>query len=179
MAALGISAKASVEVRAAAAAFRLADKQIRKIVTTETKAAFKSDWQQAVRRDAAMPPHGRERARLLRNAGSVNIIGTQPIILAAYKSGSLGKGKGRVDSKDGYGPFEFGDGNKTYKRYSTNSPKNRRYTVTRRTQEQLPPRISEGYSVYGTAAEFVPRMVSFWIQSIIRAYYDAAAKAVA
>jgi len=175
----GISAKASVEVRAAAAAFRLADKQIRKIVTTETKAAFTDDWRREVRRDAAMPPHGRERARLLRNAGSVNIIGTQPLVLAAYKSGFLGSGTSRIAAKEMFGPFEFGDGRKTFERYSTNSPRNRRYTVRRRTQEQLPPRQSEGYSVYPLAAQFIPRMVSFWVQSIIRAYYDAAAKAVA
>jgi hypothetical protein len=166
----GISAKSSVEVRAAAAAFRLAPKEIKRIVTTDTKGAFKADWQAAVRRDAAGPPHGAERARLLR--AGVGIIGTQPIKLTAYKAGRL---PGGLVAKDDYAALEFGDARKTYEKYQTRSPKGKRYTVRRRTQEQLPPRISEGYSVYPNVAVFVPRMVSYWIQSIIRAYYEAAA----
>jgi hypothetical protein len=165
----GISAKSSVEVRAAAAAFRLAPKEIKGIVTTDTKGAFKADWQHDVRAAAARGEHGTERSRLLRTGGSVNIIGTQPIKLAAYKSGKL---RGGLKSKDQGAAFEFGtDTPEVYRERKTHSPKGTPYTVRRRTKRQLPARRSEGYSVYPTAAGFIPRIVSYWVQSIMKAYY--------
>jgi hypothetical protein len=159
-------------VGGAVLAFKAAPKHIQKIVTADTKDAFLSQWQRAVRSEVASPPHGRERARLLRNAGSVTIKGSNPLQLAAYQSGSLGKGKGKVSARSGYGPFEFGDGYKTFVRYRTKSRKGRPYLVNRRTQEQLPPRQSNGYGVYDQAAEFAPRIISRWVQSIIWAYYE-------
>jgi len=172
----GISAKSSVEVRAAAAAFRLAPKEIKRAVTTGTKEAFKDDWQRAVRTAASRGPGGPQRAQMLRNAGSVNIIGTQPLKLAAYKSGRL---KGGLTSKDEYYAYEFGDAHKDHVRYASHSRSGRRYVMVRRTQEQLPPRVKEGYSVYPVVSGFIPRIVSFWVQSIVRSYYDAfAAKGV-
>lgn len=159
-------------VGGAVLAFKAAPKHIQKIVTTDTKQAFLGEWQRAVRSEAAMPPHGRERARMLRNAGSVTIKGSNPLQLAAYQSGSLGKGKGKMSSRADYGPLEFGDGFKTFVRYDSTSPRGKRFKVNRRTQQQLPPRQKSGYSVYSNAAEFAPRIISRWVQSIIWAYYE-------
>ncbi len=107
---------------------------------------------------------------MLRNAGSVKIKGGNPPQAMAYQSGQLAKG---VRSGDLYGAWEFAGRSKAKTRYVTTSPKGRRYIVNRATQNQMPPRQDTGYGVHSNFAEFAPRVVSRWVQSIVWAYYDA------
>ncbi len=169
MSGFGIDARSSREVAAAVAAFRLADRDLQRIVRQDTKATFNSEWGRAVRAEAASGPGGDIRARALRNGGSVRVNGGNPPQLMAYQSGSLVPG---VKSRDSYGAWEFAGRSAKPKRYVTRSPKGKRYIVNRRTQNQMPPRQDTGYAVYPQVAEFGPRVVAYWVQSIVRAYYD-------
>jgi hypothetical protein len=174
VATFGVDARSSREVAAAVGAFRLADTRLKRIINQDTVEAFNGQWGRAVRGEAAMGPGGRERARMMRNAGSVKIKGGNPPQALAYQSGQLAKG---VRSRDMYGAWEFAGRGKGKTRYVTRSPKGKRYTVNRRTQNQIPPRQDTGYAVYAQFAEFAPRVVSRWVQSIIWTYYEEARRA--
>lgn len=152
------------------AAFRLADRDLKRIVREDTKAAFNSDWQRAVRAAAARGEGGLQRAKGLRNNGSVRVNGGSPPQLMAYQSGQMVRG---VKARDSYGAWEFAGRSAKPKRYVTRSPKGKRYIVNRLTQQQMPARQDDGYAVYPQVAEFGPRIVAYWVQSIVRAYYTA------
>jgi len=173
VAAFGVDARSSREVAAAVGAFRLADTRLKRIINQDTVSAFNSQWGRAVRAEAASGPGGAERAKMLRNAGSVRIKGGNPPQAMAYQSGQLAKG---VRSRDLYGAWEFAGRGKGKQRYVTTSPKGKRYIVNRRTQEQIPPRQDTGYGVHSNFAEFAPRVVSRWVQSIVWTYYDELGK---
>lgn len=174
MAGFGVDAKSSREVAAAVGAFRLADARLKRIINQDTVEAFNSQWGRQVRAEAAAGPGGRERTRMLRNGGSVRIKGGNPPQALAYQSGQLAKG---VRSRDMYGAWEFAGRGKGRQRYVTTSPKGRRYIVNRRTQEQIPVRQDTGYAVYPVFADFAPRVVARWVQSIVWTYYQELRKA--
>lgn len=74
--------------------------------------------------------------------------------------------------------FEFGtnDANRvtTYDRRSKNGGTHK---VTRHTTRQLPARARGGHVVYPTLRQFIPRLVSLWVQTIVRTYHEAAEEA--
>jgi hypothetical protein len=170
VATFGVDARSSREVAAAVGAFRLADARLKRIINADVVEAFNAPWGRAVRAEAAMGPGGAERAKMLRNAGAVKIKGGNPPQATAYTSGQLAKG---VKSNAMYGAWEFAGRKKGKTRYVTRSPKGKRYIVNRATQNQIPPRQNTGYAVYPQFAEFAPRVVSRWVQSVVWAYYDA------
>ncbi|WP_448072329.1 hypothetical protein [Georgenia yuyongxinii] len=128
------------------------------------------------------------RSMITANLGGTNVMtsnilgsgvrikaGNPPQAMAAQSKRALGRGK-RITPQDDYGPWEFGVPNRNeYTRYERKNRKSGGYhVVKRRTMKHLPRRYPEGRVVYPAFAEIAPRMVSLWVQIIMKKYFDAA-----
>ena len=101
-------------------------------------------------------------------------LNKSPAAMAAQSTRGIGDGKRVVPRRD-YAGWEFGANRMAYSRYERkNRTKPGYHTVTRRTMMHLPRRTPEGRAVYPAFAEVAPRMVSLWVQLIVKSYYDAA-----
>jgi hypothetical protein len=103
--------------------------------------------------------------------------GNPPEFHAATGNRRIGGKRGRgggVPSELGRA-FEFGTSDRDA--WTTYQRRNRRaggtHDVRRRTQRQIPRRVESGRVVYPTVAVMLPRMVSMWVQTIVRAYSRA------
>lgn len=103
------------------------------------------------------------------------IAGNNPKATAATETRTLSGGL--VPAKD-WPKIEFGSNREKQTTYDRRSPKGKVHKVTRRTQRQLPPRYRKGRVAYPAFAEVAPRVVSLWVQMIIRRYNEALEKAV-
>lgn len=166
---IGVDPRSHREVAAAVGALRAATREVRKISRDDTVREFRPVWAAEVRQRAHGGPGGRQREALLR--AGVGFSGGNPPEGWAYRSrrrlsGGL--------SADPWQPYEFGATRarrESFTEYRARSPKGTPHRVKRRTARQLPPYFrAEGYSVYPTLAALAPRVVSFWVASVVRAY---------
>lgn len=173
-----LSVKGDRRLAASVLAWKVADRDTRALVRTETASAFRPEWENGVRRLAAAsagygpfpamlrtgvtfqagnPPTAKayQRVRPLSGGANPSEIGRQ------YERGGVsGKRGQRVDM--------------ITRTYTTRSRKGRRYTVTRHTARQMAPRRDGGYAVWPVVADIAPAVVAFWTASIVRAYRRAA-----
>ena len=138
--------KDSRELQAAALSMKRAQKEVRSIVGKETRATFGKEWRKQVQAASGRSPRPQQRAALLK--AGVNVTGTNPPTATAYAS--AGKLSGGL-SNTSYQAVEYG---------SDQRP-------------QLPPR-SKGHALSSALALMAPRVASYWVQSIVRAYARAA-----
>lgn len=104
--------------------------------------------------------------------GSAAVRGGNPPRAVAGASARRMKGGGRP--QDLAMPVEFGVRNRDrYRTYTGRSPKGTPYRVHRRTTKQLPARNASGRVVFPALAEVGPRLVSLWVQLVVRKVYDA------
>lgn len=96
--------------------------------------------------------------------------GNPPTAIAANSTRKIG----RLTPAEDFAGWEFGAERNAYSTYERRSPKGTVHTVRRRTQRHLPPRTPKGRVVYPAFAEIAPRMVSLWLQIIVKTVYDAA-----
>ncbi len=162
-----MSKDAPRELRAAVLAMRTADKDIRRDVNTRTRTEFNSVWRDEIAGRSRLPQDRIVLAQGARIAG-----GNPPTFVAGSGKRVKGHGGGLVPTRDWPG-WEYGAGPKVVT-YTRRPRRGRTHQVTRNVTAGRP-RRTPGGRVLGPAARAVlPRVASYWVQSVIRAWLDAA-----
>lgn len=153
---------APAALRAAVVAMRAADKTIRSDVSQRMRGTMSPVWKANVTANAA----DGMAARML-TPGTRIAAGNPPALIAA--SGNRKVGRGLTPNRNAAG-YEFGASDRVTTQSSGRGP-NRSYE--RHAMRHLPPRHRKGRAVFPAAAETLPRVASYWTQSVIRAFMDA------
>lgn len=153
---------------AVARGLKLVDRDVRNQINRSTRASLKPMWQEEVQRKLA----GKDTfTRAMAGKGLVQ--GGNPPVLRAYTSRrALKGGGGLVPDVHAY-LAEFGGRSTLYSRYRRRSENGGTHIVARRTMLGLPQPIRSGRVAYPAAAEVAPRAASLWVQTFVRAVYDA------
>jgi len=154
--------EAPAELRAAAIALKHADAEIRRGVSARMRGEMNPVWKAEVTQRAG----GGMAARILTPGARIS-GGNPPQIIAAASKRTVGRGLVPDRHWAGY-EFGAGDGVRT-----VTSARGNRYR--RHVMRHLPPR-GQGRVLEPAAAELLPRIASFWAQSVVKVILDAAEK---
>lgn len=162
-----LSVKGDDRLQAAVLALKAAPRDVRRIVSDDTRTVMGPVWVGAVNARASTRTDQVIIAKGARIKG-----GNPPTAVAATSTRKL---RGGLIPAESFGPFEFGsparDTLTTYDRKNRKTAGQHR--VTRHTRRQLPPAARSGRVAYPAFAEIAPRVVALWVQSIVRAYSQA------
>lgn len=160
--------RAPAAIRAAVLALKAADRGLRSEINKATRTTMTPVWKDLISTRART-----SQSKKVLNAGVRIKAGNPPAGVAASSKRKL---RGGLVPADSWQAIEFGAPDKvtTYTRKSRNGGT---HEVTRHTTRQLPTRAPKGHVVYPAVKAFVPRLVSLWVQTIVRTYYDAAEEA--
>ncbi len=147
------------ELRAAAVALRHADNEIRRGVSARMRGEMNPVWKAEVTQRAAGVA-----ARML-TPGARITGGNPPQIIAASSSRKFGRGL--IPDRHWAG-YEYGANDTTR---TVTSARGKRYR--RHVMRHLPAR-GAGRTLEPAAGELLPRIASFWSQSVIKVILDAA-----
>ena len=153
------------EIKAAVLAMKAADKFIRKDVATSMRTTMNPEWKSGLSQH--LTGSSRLEGRVL-TAGARIASGNPAQLVTASSKRSLGSHKGIVPDKNWPG-YEFGATDRTADMKSKKGKKYKRHVM-----RHLPPRNRRGYVIEKTVDEMLPRIAAFWVQSIVRAFMDAA-----
>lgn len=160
---------APAQVRAAVLALKSAGRDLRSDINKATRETMNPVWRSLVSEHATSL---RDRDVIARGARIK--AGNPPAAVAATSRRPL---SGGLVPADDWQPIEFGTGSRavatTYRR---RSPNGGTHSVTRRTRTGLPQHRRGGRVAYPAVADIAPRMVSLWVQLIVRKYHEAAEK---
>jgi hypothetical protein len=154
------------EFQAVVLALRLMGKELRKDINTATRTTLNPTWKALVEMHAQ-----RHQDTKILVPGARIAAGNPPAAIGASGNKSL-KGGGTPNML-GHA-FEFGSVNRNVVRtYDRKSKNGGTHTVTRHTQRQLPAATRHGRVIYPAFADFAPRMVSLWVQIVVRKTHEA------
>lgn len=160
---------APAAIRAAVLALKAADRGLRSDINKATRVVMSPVWKELITRRSRTR---RDRAVL---AKGVRIkAGNPPAGIAANSSRAL---RGGLVPGQQWQVFEFGADPGRVTTYDRKSRNGGTHKVTRHTTRQLPGVSRTGHVVYPSLKAFVPRLVSLWVQTIVRTYHDAAEEA--
>ena len=152
------------ELRAAVLAMKRADTQIRRDISQDMRTTMNPVWKNAVNHH--LTGSSRMEARML-TPGTRIAPGNPPQLVAASSRRKVGT-NGLIPDVNAAG-YEFGASD------ATRTTISRKGTIYKRhVMRHLPPRRRNGYVVHPAAARVLPRIAAYWVQSIIRAFMDAA-----
>ncbi len=157
---------APAELRAAVAAMKRADSGVRRDVSGRMRETMNPVWRTALASNltGAGPMEGR-----ILTAGARIAGGNPPQLITASSRRKIGHGGGLIPDRDWPG-WEYGaNGDKTSTMTSKKGTSYRRHTT-----RHLPGRRASGHVIGPTVATILPRIASYWTQSVIRAFMDAA-----
>lgn len=155
--------EAPAELRAAVLAMKRADKSIRKDINDRMRSTMNPVWRSEVAK--GLGSGGRMEARML-NVGVRVAAGNPPALVAASSSRKVGRGLVPNVNAPGY---EFGSHGTKVSKVTSKRGK----TYERHTTRHLPAYRKSGRVVFPAAARVLPRMASYFVQSVVRAYLDA------
>lgn len=153
------------ELQAAVLALKGVEPAVRSAINKDMVATMGPVWKQLVAAHATTHQDTRFLVPGTRIAG-----GNPPVAVAANSRRKIGR---QIPNESWQG-IEFGAHRALGSTYQRRSPKGNVHTVTRRTRRHLPPRTPKGRVVYPAFAELAPRVVSYWVQSIVRIVAEAA-----
>lgn len=154
---------APAELRASVLAMKRADKRIRSEISRDMRATMSPEWKSEVTQGLT---GGRMESRMLL-PGTRIAAGNPPTLIAA--SGGRRVGNGLIPNVNAPG-YEFGShGTRVSTVTSSLGKKFKRHTT-----RHLPGFVKTGRVVYPAAARILPRVASYWVQSVVRAFMDAA-----
>ena len=181
------------ELQAAVLAMKAADRDLKRRISAATRETMNPVWKSMVN-SHLMGEQNPMTGRVL-GSGVRIAAGNPPRAMAAQSSKNLGSRPnkrglsrtGRIVPREHYAGWEFGANRMAYSRYERKNPirpvrtpgrKSRRkaetHVVERRVMMHMPRRTPEGRVVYPAFAEIGPRMVSLWVQIVVKSYFDAA-----
>lgn len=165
---LKISANSSKELRATIQALKLMPRELQANIRKYSQSEMAPEWQKGIAERATT----RAQARVLSETARVSVSNQNVILKSATVGRSL---SGELSPKESWAAFEFGAdrGQAGKTTYQATSAKGKRFTVTRNTRRQLPPRSRTGWAVFPTARDLIPRFASLWVQTTIRTFYEA------
>ncbi len=155
------------ELRAAALAMRRADKTVRDQVSSDLRGEMSPAWA------AELPRHttGLPIERMLLVGARIS-PGNPPQLVAANSRRKVGRG---LIPTEHWPLAEYGTGQpNAYSTYQRRSPKGKQHQVRRRTRRGLPAYRKGGRVIGPAVAAFLPRVCAYWVQSVVRAFLDAA-----
>lgn len=162
----------SRELQAAVLAFKAANRDLRREINRATRDTMNPVWKAEVERRASRA--GGTGGRVV-NTGVRIAAGNPPAAKAAQSKRAIGRQK-RLIPADNWAWFEFGT--RTPQKVSKYARRNRKssgwHTVQRRASTGLPRFIRSGRIAHPAFATVAPRMVSLWVQLIVKKYNDAA-----
>lgn len=159
------------KLQAAVLAMKAADRDLRKDINQATRQTMNPVWKSLVQANLGGTSVMSERVL---NKGVRIAGGNPPRAHAANSKRGVGDGKRIIPAVD-YAGWEFGADRNAYSRYERkNRTRTGYHVVERRTMRHLPPRTRQGRTVYPAFADIGPRMVSLWVQLIVKTYHDAA-----
>lgn len=166
-----ISVNGSRQLQAVALAMKAASRDLRLKIYAATRDTMNPVWKQTVSQYAAGAPSP---AGTVINSGVRIAAGNPPTAKAAQSRRGIGRSR-RLIPAENWAWFEFGSANR--ERVSSYQRRNRRrggtHQVKRRASRGLPAFRKSGRVAYPAFAEVAPRMVSLWVQLVVRKYYDA------
>lgn len=154
------------ELQAAVLALKAMDRDLDRDIRRDTVATMNPEWKSVVQQNAHTPMDA-----LVIGKGSRIAGGNPPAAVAA--SSTKRRSGGLVPVED-WAAWEFGANRNrrtTYRRRNRRGPGTHR--VTRHTTRQLPARDANGRVAYPSFAQIGPRLVSLWVQTIVRKVHDA------
>lgn len=144
-----------------------APREVRSSINTYTRSEFGPVWRDELRGRIST----RLDARVFGGPGNRLKAGNPPELLAAQSKRAL-RG-GLIPSYMGRA-IEFGVKNANRKTtFIRTSPRGRRHYVTRTAGGNLPTYVPGGRIAYPAFREVAPRLVSLWVQIVMRKVYDA------
>ncbi len=153
------------ELQAAVLALRVMDRSLRNDIARSTKAVFDPIWQGQVEAFATT-----KLDKMVIAKGARVKAGNPPTAIAASSEARM---RGGLIPAEDWAPFEFGtnDRNKvtTYQSHRGSTS----FKVTRHTARQLPGRNRRGRVAYRAFEEVAPRIVSLWVQMIVKKTYES------
>lgn len=158
----------SKELRASVLAMRAASKDVRKKINDDMRATFNPVWQKAVADNVG----GFSRAEAMMLKGTRIAAGNPPELYAARSRARFGRALKPIEN---WQLVEWGVGRNRKTTY-TRRTRHGTHEVTRKTMTGWPKRTRGGRIAHPAANELKPRILSYWTQSIIRAFLDAAEK---
>ena len=145
---------------------KLVGRDVRNQINRTTRAELKPIWQQEMAKQLG----GKHKFTVAMLGKGLVQGGNPPVLRAATSRRPLSGGL--VPDRD-YFLAEFGGRSTLFSRYQRRSKSGARHDVSRRTMLGLPPTIRRGRVAYPAAAETAPRMASLWVQTFVRAVYEA------
>lgn len=161
-----ISVHVSPQLQAMLTRIRELPADVRKQVRVQTKADALPIWREEVGSNV----HSRLEGLVFGRTARVAVTDRGVRLQAARVGKAL---CGGLDVKTQWHAVEFGGDPDVRRKVETRSRAGRAYTATRHTQRQLRPRNRTGYVVFPAVADSVPRLMSLWLQTIVRAGHDA------
>lgn len=154
---------APAELRAAVLAMKRADSSVRRDVAARMRETMNPEWRQEVTSRAG---GGMEAAML---TAGVRIAGGNPAqLVAASSRRRVGSGGGLVPDRHWAG-YEYGANRNSVS--TVTSPRGKSFK--RHTKRHLPAR-GKGRVLEPAVKNLLPRIASFWAQSVVKAFMDAA-----
>lgn len=160
-----LTAKGSREIRAVAFAMKLVSRDVRNAINRGTRETMNPVWRDAVASHARTPMDTRVIAK-----GARIVAGNPPAGVAATSKRALSGGFVPAVS---WAAYEFGVNSDKVTTYTSHSPKGKAYKVTRHTARQLPGFTPKGRVAYAALGTFGPRLVSMWVQTVVRTIAEA------
>lgn len=164
--AMSISIYTSDELQAVITRLRELPNEISKQIRKATRADALPIWQETLRQR----PATRLETQVLISTARV-AVSSQNITLSSATVGR--KLAGGLQPKLDFAGVEFGANPQRQRTYTQRSRSGRTYSVTRHTQKNLRPRKHSGYVVMPAAAHAIPRIASLWVQTVMRATFEA------
>lgn len=155
---------APAELRAAVLALKRADSSVRRDVSQRMRETMTPAWKQEV--TSHLTGRSLEGAMIL--PGTRIAAGNPPQLIAGSSKRTIGSGGGLTPDKHWAG-FEYGAGDGMRPVTSKNGK-----TYKRHVMRHLPARNSRGYVLGPASAAILPRVASYWCQSVVKAFMDAA-----
>ncbi|MGK9146666.1 hypothetical protein KXS11_03440 [Plantibacter flavus] len=160
-----LSVYGSRELQDVLLALKDMDRTLRRTIFKATRSAIVPEWQQELRADATT--HLEE--RVIAQGARADVTADRVTLKAAQSTRKLSGG--RSPRELGHA-IEFG-GNWRRGEVQATSSAGKRYRYTRVLNKQLKPRRSAGWVAWPAAIRLAPRFASLWVQTTVRATYEA------
>lgn len=159
------SARTVPLLRGVVLALKAVDKPVRSEISKETRTTMNPVWRDAVAR------HASTRMDAAVFGKGARIAAGNPARAVAASSRRALSG-GFTPDRDGRA-LEFGADQGKETTYTRKGKGGKSHSVTRHTRRGLPARNRKGRVVYPAFAEVGPRMVSMWVQIVVRNIHEA------
>lgn len=161
-----IRARDHRELQAVILAMKRLGRDLKKDINAATREEMNPVWRSEIEKRSS----GVGMAMLSKGAGIG--AGNPPKAKAATSTRGLGQSK-RLKPSEHWAGYEFGADREAYSRYTRKSKNGGTHTVERRTMRHLPRRKKTGHTVFPALQATAPRMVSLWVQIVIRKTHEA------